>query len=142
MAVGCDVTDPESVQRAKVGIRAVEQDYRKWYAASGLVNDAGRPFSAADLEPWFDRVEQRMQVRERTDWSHGVRVIERGFNALGHDLHPVTSYTNYDCESCGSCTAGCPTNAGSTTLNRYIHQAFPRAQLDVVADTRVTWILT
>jgi choline dehydrogenase-like flavoprotein len=126
----------------KVAIRAVEQDYRKWYAASGLLGEDGRPFSATDLAPWFDRVEARMQVRERADWKHGVRLVERGFTALGHELHAVTSYTNFDCESCGSCTSGCPTNAGSTTLNRYIQPAMARGQLDVLPDTRVTAIGT
>ena len=76
------------------------------------------------------------------DWSHSVRVVERGFQALGHALHPVMSYTDENCESCGSCTAGCPTNAGGTTLNRYIQGAVVRGQLDVLADTRVTQILT
>ncbi|AYY15000.1 GMC family oxidoreductase [Actinobacteria bacterium YIM 96077] len=126
----------------KVGIRAQPQDYRKWYEAAGLTGANGRPFGAADLDPWFDRVEQRMQVRRRADWSHSVRVVERGFRALGHELHPVMSYTNEDCESCGSCTAGCPTNAGGTTLNRYIHGAVVRGQLEVAADSEVREIRT
>ncbi len=126
----------------KVGIRAQAEDYRKWYEASGLRGEGGRPFGPADLDPWFDRVESRMKVRERSDWSRSVRVVERGFRALGHFLHPVMSYTDENCESCGSCTAGCPTNAGGTTLNRYIQGAVIRGQLDVVADTRVTQIRT
>ncbi|WP_340541084.1 GMC family oxidoreductase [Nocardioides sp. GXZ039] len=126
----------------KVGARAIEQDYRKWHDATGLVNREGQAFSAADLDPWFDVVERRMRVRHRADWTPGVHVVEKGFQSLGHELHPVPSYTNSDCESCGSCTAGCPTNSGSTTLNRYIHGAVVRGQLKVAAETRVVQILT
>lgn len=126
----------------KVGIRAQEQDYRKWYDAVGLVNESGQPFGAADLDPWFDMVETTMKVRQRTDWTESVRVVERGFNALGRQLHAVTSYTDANCESCGSCTAGCPTNAGSTTQNRYIQPAMVFHQLTVLPDTVVTQVTT
>lgn len=126
----------------KVGIRPVAQDYRKWYEASGLVNEAGEPFSEADLLPWLETVEQRMLVRPRADWSHSVRVVEQGFRACGASLSAVHSYTTADCESCGSCTAGCPTNAGSTTLNRYIHPNVVAGRLDVSAETEVLEILT
>lgn len=126
----------------KVAIRAVAQDYVKWFEATGLLGEGGAPFSADNLAPWYERVERRMGVRVRADWTGGVRLVERGFNALGHTLHPVTSYTNFDCERCGSCTSGCPTNAGGTTLNRYISKASALGRLDIVADTRVTGVLT
>ncbi|WP_344954190.1 GMC family oxidoreductase [Actinomadura miaoliensis] len=121
----------------KIGMRAVAQDHAKWHAASGLVNERGEPFSAADLDPWYEQVEQRMGVRPRTDWTHSVRTVERGFRAVGASLEPVTSYTNADCESIGSCTAGCPTNAGGSALNRYIHPAMLTGRLDVRPGTLV-----
>ena len=126
----------------KVGIRAQDQDYRKWYEAVGLVNDSGRPFGAADLAPWFELVEATMHVRPRNDWTEGVRIVERGFTALGNQLHAVTAYTDENCESCGSCTAGCPSNAGSTTQNRYIQPAMVRHGLEVMPNTRVTRVHT
>lgn len=126
----------------KVGIRAQAQDYRKWHEASGLENAEGKAFGAADLDPWFDVVEQQMRVRTRDDWTHSVYALERGFNALGAELHSVTAYTDATCESCGSCISGCTTNAGSTTQNRYIEPAMVFNQLEVLPDTRVTQILT
>lgn len=126
----------------KVGIRAVPQDYAKWYDASGLVNEQGQPIGPADLDPWFDVVEQKMMVRVRDDWTESVRRVEKGFAALGATLLPVTSYTNTDCESCGSCTAGCPTNAGSTIQNRYLNPVIRDRRLDLRADCRVTRVVT
>lgn len=126
----------------KVGVRAQAQDFRKWYETVGLVNADGDPFGEADLAPWYDVVEATMHVRPRTDWTHSVRVVERGFTALGATLHAVHAYTDENCESCGSCTAGCPVNAGSTTQNRYIQPAMVHHQLTVMPDTRVTRVTT
>ena len=50
----------------KVALRAHERDVAKWHAATGLTNDRGEPFAAAELEPYYDRVEQVLGVRERT----------------------------------------------------------------------------
>lgn len=126
----------------KVGIRAQEQDYRKWYEAVGLVGDGGKPFGPQDLDPWFEVVEKQMRVRLRTDWGHSVHVLEKGFNARGASLESVTAYTDTTCESCGSCTTGCMTNSGSTTQNRYIEPAMASRQLEVMPETTVTSVLT
>ena len=56
----------------KVALRAHAQDYAKWHEASSLVGASGAPFGAADLDPHYDRVEQRLGVRERTDWRKSV----------------------------------------------------------------------
>lgn len=126
----------------KVGIRAQEQDYRKWYESVGLQGADGAPFGAADLDPWFEIAEQQMRLRKRDDWTHGVSVLERGFNKLGTNLQSVTAYTDSTCESCGSCTSGCMTNAGSTTQNRYIEPAIARRGLDLLSNTMVTQVIT
>ena len=73
----------------KVALRAHERDVAKWYAASGLTNDDGEPFAASDLDPYYDRVEQVLGVRERTDWPKSVHTVEPGFKALGVELEPV-----------------------------------------------------
>ena len=39
--------------------------------------------------------------------------------------------------SCGSCLQGCPTNAGKSTLNTYIHDAWAAGGLELRADARV-----
>jgi choline dehydrogenase-like flavoprotein len=126
----------------KVGVRAIEQDYAKWFEASGLLGEDGRPFGDQHLARWYQAVEERMRVRLRTDWTHSVRVVEKGFQKMGASLQPVTSYTDENCSRCGSCTLGCPSNAGSTTLNRYIHQALLTRRLEVRPNSTVSRIRT
>jgi choline dehydrogenase-like flavoprotein len=121
----------------KVALRAADHDYAKWHEASGLVGEGGAPFGAADLDPYYDRVEQRLGVRERTDWRKSVYTLEPGFRALGSTLEPVRSYTDANCMSCGSCLQGCPTNAGKSTLNTYIHDAWAAGRLELRANAHV-----
>ena len=75
----------------KVALRAHEKDVAKWHPETGLTSDGSAPFSLAELEPYYERVEQRLGVRERSDWQPCVHTIEAGFRALGHELEPVTS---------------------------------------------------
>ena len=120
-----------------MALRAHAKDFAKWHEASGLVGTGGAPFGASDLDPHYDRVEQRLGVRERTDWRKSVRTVEPAFRALGAPLEPVRSYTDANCMSCGSCLQGCPTNAGKSTLNTYIHDAWAAGRLELRADARV-----
>jgi choline dehydrogenase-like flavoprotein len=121
----------------KVALRAHEKDFAKWHAASGLVSSGGAPFGASDLEPHYDRVETRLGVRERSDWPKSVRTVEPAFRALGAELEPVRAYTDANCMRCGSCLQGCPTNAGKSTLNTYIHDAWAAGRLELRAESRV-----
>jgi len=121
----------------KVALRAHEKDYAKWHEASGLAGVSGEPFGAADLDPHYDRVERRLGVRERTDWRKSVRTVEPAFRALGAPLEAVRSYTDANCMSCGSCLQGCPTNAGKSTMNTYIHDAWAAGRLEVRANAFV-----
>ena len=125
----------------KVALRAHERDVAKWHPASGLTNERGEPFAAADLEPYYDRVEQVLGVRERRDWTKSVRTVEAGFRALGVELEPVTAYTDANCMRCGSCLQGCPTNAGKSTMNTYIHDAWARGLLELRANAAVERVL-
>jgi choline dehydrogenase-like flavoprotein len=121
----------------KVGLRAHASDYEKWFAASGLLGAGGEPFSATDLLPHYERVEARLGIRERGDWLPFVADTERGFEALGASLSPVRSYTDANCMRCGSCLQGCPTNAGKSTLNTYIHDAWALGKLELRAECEV-----
>jgi choline dehydrogenase-like flavoprotein len=121
----------------KVALRADEKDYAKWHEASGLVGASGSPFGPDDLDPHYERVERRLGVRERTDWRKSVRTVEPAFRALGAPLEAVHSYTDANCMSCGSCLQGCPTNAGKSTMNTYIHDAWAAGRLEVRANAYV-----
>ena len=68
---------------SKVALRAHERDVAKWHTATGLTNERGEPFGTADLQPYYDRVEQVLGVRERSDWKTSVHTVEPGFRALG-----------------------------------------------------------
>jgi choline dehydrogenase-like flavoprotein len=121
----------------KVALRAHARDVAKWHPATGLTNDRGEPFTAAELDPYYERVEQVLGVRERTDWKKSVHTVEPGFRALGADLESVHSYTDANCSSCGSCLQGCPSNGGKSTMNTYIADALARGILELRADATV-----
>ena len=121
----------------KVALRATDEDYAKWHEAAGIVGAGGAPFGASDLDPHYEAVERRLGVRERTDWRKSVRTVEPAFDKLGAPLEPVISYTDANCMSCGSCLQGCPTNAGKSTLNTYIHDAWAAGRLELRAHARV-----
>ena len=121
----------------KVALRAHERDVAKWHPLTGLTNEQGEPFSAADLAAHFDRVEDVLGVRERRDWGKSVHTVIPGFRAMGVELEPVHSYTDVNCMRCGSCLQGCPTNAGKSTQNTYIHEAWARGLLDLRANSTV-----
>ena len=125
----------------KVALRAHEQDFAKWHAASGLTNDAGEPFRLADLEEYYARVEQVLGVRERRDWEKCVHVAQRGFVALGTSLEPVHSYTDAKCMSFGSCLQGCPTDGGKSTMNTYVARALERDNFELRTGAQVERVL-
>ncbi len=125
----------------KVALRAHERDVAKWHEATGLTNERGEPFSVGDLAPYYDRVESRLGVRERSDWTKSVYTVQPGFEALDAQLESVTSYTDENCMRCGSCLQGCPTNAGKSTQNTYIHHAWARGLLDLRANANVERVL-
>jgi choline dehydrogenase-like flavoprotein len=110
----------------KVALRPDGGDYAKW-------RDAGAALDEGDLAPYLQRVEQRLGVRERSDWQQCVRTVVPGFEACGASLEPVMSYTDENCMRCGSCLQGCPTNAGKSTLNTYIQPAWARGRLELRA---------
>jgi choline dehydrogenase-like flavoprotein len=126
----------------KVAMRADEADLRKWHQASGLVGAGGEPFGVDDIAPYYERVERYLGVRPRKDWSDSVRIVERGFNALGARLEAVESYTDESCMRCGSCLQGCPTNSGKSTQNTYIQQPWALGRLTVRANSDVRRVLT
>jgi choline dehydrogenase-like flavoprotein len=117
----------------KVALRGDSFDFAKWHAATGLTNERDEPFSGADLAPYYDRVEQVLGIRERTDWPNSVHTLEAAFRELGAPLEAVHAYTDPNCQKCGSCLQGCPTNAGKSTMNTYIADALAQNALELRA---------
>jgi choline dehydrogenase-like flavoprotein len=108
-----------TVINTKVALRASQRELDKWHAATGV------GLSREDLDPYYERVEQYLGVRERSDdWDLKtcVQTAKRGFDAVGANLEPTRAYTDHNCMQCGSCLQGCPTNAGKSTMNTYIHR--------------------
>lgn len=125
----------------KVALRAHAQDIAKWHPASGLTNDAGQPFCLDDLAEYYARVENFLRVRERHDWEKCVRTAQIGFRALGTDLEPVSSYTDAQCMSFGSCLQGCPTDGGKSTMNTYIARALDDNPLTLLTGVHAERVL-
>jgi choline dehydrogenase-like flavoprotein len=108
-----------TVINTKVALRASQRELDKWHAATGI------NLTREDLDPYYERVERYLGVRERTDdWDLKpcVQTAKRGFDALNAHLEPTRAYSDHNCMQCGSCLQGCPTNAGKSTLNTYIHR--------------------
>ncbi len=128
----------------KVALRASQRELDKWYEATGLEGEQGEPISRGYLDPYYERVERYLGVRERTDdWDLKacVRTAKRGFEAVGAALEPVRAYTDENCMQCGSCLQGCPTNAGKSTMNTYIHRNWMSGALELRANSPVDRIL-
>lgn len=125
----------------KVALHAHERDVAKWHPATGLTNDSGAPFSLADLDEYYARVEDVLGVRERSDWEKCVYTAQAGFRALGAELEPVYSYTSTKCLSYGSCLQGCPTDGGRSTMNSYIAMALEKDLLELRTGVHVQRVL-
>jgi choline dehydrogenase-like flavoprotein len=133
-----------TVINTKVALRASQRELDKWHAATGLCNENGDPISRADLDPYYDRVERYLGVRERTDdWDLKtcVQTAKRGFEAVGATLEPTRAYTDHNCLQCGSCLQGCPTNAGKSTMNTYIHNNWLAGNLTLRPNSFVRRVL-
>ena len=116
----------------KVALRVAGHDYAKWHAGG-----------AASSEPAGRRSARPTSIRTTNASSSGsacacgptgaksVYTVEPGFRALGSHLEPVHAYTDANCMSCGSCLQGCPTNAGKSTMNTYIHDAWATGKLEL-----------
>ncbi len=125
----------------KVALRPADHDYEKWHTAAGLTGQTGDPFAESDLRPHLERVERRLGVRERSDWQRCIHTVAPAFETLGAELEPVMSYTDHNCMRCGSCLQGCPTNAGKSTLNTYIHPPWAEGRLELRAGCTVSRIV-
>jgi glycine/D-amino acid oxidase-like deaminating enzyme len=114
--------------------RANERIFRRW-RGEGL-----GAFSAETLAPYYERVEQMLQVtRAKKELMGGVgRVVARGADSLGYRHAPLMRNAP-DCDGQGVCCFGCPTGAKRSTDVSYVPEALKRgAQL--VTSAKVTRI--
>ena len=92
-----------------------------WHTAFALEG-----FGPADLAPWFERMEQRLNVASWTVApNENNDVLRRGAQALG--IAVGTIRRNVDgCWNIGYCGVGCPTNAKQSMLVTTIPAALER----------------
>ncbi|CAN5203981.1 GMC family oxidoreductase [soil metagenome] len=115
--------------------RAPERTFAKWRADLGL-----GWFSSAAMAPYYDKVEQMLQVQSAPiEHIGGIgHVIARGAGKLGL-VHGPISRNAPACDGQGVCCFGCPTGAKRSTDVSYVPAALERgAQL--VTAARVTGI--
>ena len=70
----------------------------------------------------------------------GARACTRSSPASGRSgriSSPCMRTPTRNCMSCGSCLQGCPTNAGKSTMNTYIHDAWATGRLELRAESPV-----
>ena len=103
-----------------------------WRDAHGLKRTA-----AADLEPWFARMEERLGI---APWAVAPNenndVLRRGCAKLGYS-HGVIARNVKGCANLGYCGMGCPTNAKQSMLVTTIPAALARGAR-LVQRARVT----
>ena len=86
-------------------------------------------FGAADLAPWFERMEQRLNI---TAWpvvpNENNDVLHRGAQALGIAADAIRRNVK-GCWNIGYCGMGCPTNAKQSMLVTTIPAALERGAI-------------
>ncbi|MBW2426551.1 MAG: GMC family oxidoreductase [Deltaproteobacteria bacterium] len=122
------------------------------------------PIGYAELEPWYERAEQRLGLAGRAgsnpfepprkrgypNPAHPPRVatlrLEEGARALGRHPFPTPMAINSrpfqgrgTCLNAGQCSNfGCPTQAKASSLSVHLPAALATGRLDLRAGTRVT----
>ena len=101
--------------------RTPEATLQHWRDAFGLDG-----FGAADLAPWFERMERRLSV---APWpvapNENNEVLRRGAQALGIEVGTIRRNVA-GCWNIGYCGMGCPTNAKQSMLVTTIPAALAR----------------
>jgi choline dehydrogenase-like flavoprotein len=114
--------------------RTPERVFRRW-RGEGL-----SPFSSETLGPYYERVEQMLQVTlAKRELTGGVgRVVARGADKLGY-VHAPLMRNAPDCDGQGVCCFGCPTGAKRSTDVSYVPEALKRGS-QLMTSAKVTGI--
>src|SRR5579864_5878775 len=74
-----------------VAHRAPEFNFTEWNKETGIENEKGEPLSSTDLDPYYSQVEGDTGVRKYTEWDDGLKMIDKGFQKIGHPFKPVNA---------------------------------------------------
>jgi choline dehydrogenase-like flavoprotein len=88
-------------------------------------NFAVKGLSREDLQPWFRRMEERLNVTEWNAPNSNNEVLQRGCEKLGIPVKPIPRNVK-GCWNLGYCGMGCPTNAKQSMLVTTIPEALRR----------------
>ncbi len=84
---------------------------KHWASAFGLAG-----FAEADLAPWFERVEHRLNIAPwKVAPNENNDILRRGAQALGIPVETIRRNVK-GCWNIGYCGVGCPTNAKQSML--------------------------
>ncbi len=114
--------------------RTPEDILAKWRSESGL------PFTTAELEPYFERVEKRIHVAPMDEAAIGKDnwLLKKGADLKGYEI--IGNLRNQaHCVGSNRCAFGCPTGAKQSALVSYIPRALHYGAR-VYADVRVARI--
>jgi choline dehydrogenase-like flavoprotein len=99
--------------------RTPERILERWRREAGLDH-----IEAADMEPYFERVERRINVRHQDPDSIGKdnELLKRGADAKGWKVIPNLR-NQVHCAGSNNCAFGCPTGAKQSALVSYVPRA-------------------
>ena len=119
------------------GAARAREGLAKWHEASGLVGAGGTPFGRPTSSRTTSESSSGSASASEPTGRRACTPSSPASARSAPSSTPVRSYTDANCMSCGSCLQGCPTNAGKSTLNTYIHDAWAAGRLELRADARV-----
>ena len=113
--------------------RTPERILERWRREAGVDG-----IDAADMEPYFERVERRINVRYQDPESVGVDnlLLKQGADAKGWKVIPNLR-NQVHCPGSNNCAFGCPTGAKQSALVSYVPRALhfgARLLSDVAVD--------
>ncbi len=108
-----------TVINAGICWRIPRRALERWHWEAGLWE-----LTPEHLEPYFEKVEEFISVREQPLETIGkdVHLIKRGAERLGYKTSPVKR-NQKDCKGSNFCIFGCPLDAKQSTLITYIPRA-------------------
>lgn len=126
-----------TVLNGGVAYRAPEKVLDSWAARTG-----SSELSAAGLEPYFERVEERVHVAPQLPMSVGTdsRLMAIGARKLEW-RYEVNHRNQVACVGANNCVFGCPTGAKQSTLVSYVPRALA-AGARCLTEVRVERLLT